>query len=420
MSKKFIFIYILFSIVIHLDGSALVIMPKPDFLEKVILSPAKLSYHRDSIQFDLEGEIPILSLLSPRSPRLFLEFSTQEKKMKLGELNLEKELSAYTYKKSFSIHYEAWMEGAQLELKFFYGKKQILVPNQSKIIARGVITTPLMVKIGQIVADEPIPDVGLYMTEDQVNKDLNRFENVGFSSSFSEMILSGKNASRLDAKESIYLNMTEFFRSPLSFNNLAVVKMQQAQRELNQNRKVELWDQAKILLDQAKGIEPSAYILHNLAQIQILERDYTSAYKNLSDATVMTKEKDFLRINENLRGALDIIRGDYKLATIRFDYEYSGSKSLFNKGLAFMLAEEYGKAIIYFEESIQVDRSFGYGFYGLAWIAAASGQDQLAIEHLSKAIDTSEFLSQKALKDPIFEEVRKYPDFVKMFKKSSD
>lgn len=569
--------------------------PKTDFLERVKLSPAKLTYHRDSIRFSIEGEIPILSLFTPRSPRLFLEFSIHEKKIDLGEINLEKELSAYTYKKSFSLHYEPWMEGAQLELKFFYGKKQNLIPNQSKVIARGVITIPLMVKVGQILPNEPIPDVGIYITTDLLEQYIPQNENFifsfplaesdfeetgknkealsslsdfllenpqiqsfkitgiqspeveeneidslgrnraetmyhlfssmgwiradpkisvssrrndwfdfrlllkdydkisdqkrdelydilsdgeryssqetqlnqvsGFSAiskdlypllravkvevsaipgdslnqkdrqaigstwldngehanlSFMDLALEAENTPRLEDKERIYVKMTELFNSSLPFNNLAVVKMQQAQRVINQNQKEELWGQAKKLLNQGSKIEPSPYILHNIGQIQLLEGDYSSAYKSLSDASVMTKEKDFLKINENLRGALDIIRGDYKLATLRFDFEYEESKDLFNKGLAFLLAKDYANAIIYFEESIQMDRTFGYGFYGLAWIAAASGQEQLAIEHLGKAINYSEIIYQKSLMDPIFEEVRKYPEFFKMFKNSSE
>lgn len=569
--------------------------PKTDFLDKVKLSPAKLTYHSDSIRFNIEGEIPILSILTPKSPRLFLEFSIHEKKIDLGEINLEKELSAYTYKKSFSLHYEPWMEGAQLELKFFYGKKQDLTPNQSKIIARGVITTPLMVKVGQILPNEPIPDVGMYMTTDLLEEFIPQNENFifsfplaesdfeetaknkealsslrdflsenpqiqsfkitgvqspeveekeidslgrnrantmfhlfsslgwiktdptisvksrrndwfdfrlllkeyieisnqkrdelydilsdgepyssqetrlnqvsGFSTisndlypllrvvkvevfaipgdslnqkdrqtirstwltnevhanlSFMELALEAENTSKLEDKELIYVEMTKKFNSSLPFNNLAVVKMQQAQRVLNQNQKEKLWSQAKNLFNQGSEIEPSPYFLHNLGQIQILEGDYSSAYKSLSDASVMTKEKDFLRINENLRGALDIIRGDYKLATLRFDFDYKESKELFNKGLAFLLAKDYANAIIYFEESIQMDRTFGYGFYGLAWIAATSGQDQLAIEHLGKAINYSEIIYQKALMDPIFEDVRKYSEFFKMFKKTSE
>lgn len=594
MPKSLIFIFLLSFSLTYSRAESSKTVPDTDFLEKVSITPAMLTYHRDSVQFTVEGEIPIVSVLIPRNPSLYLELRSSNLKLNLGELELMKDLSVYRYKESFKLPYESWMEGGVLELRLFYGRKQGEQPNQIKIIARGVVTTPLMVKVGQIVPDEPIPQVGLFIPTGLLDRDLSKSASFTFSfpigksdfedsrknkeaiallrkfltenpsvvsfkitgiqspepgegrnsllgrkraealysyfsklelvrsdslmeitsrwndwfdfrlllrdysaistqkkdelykvllngepyetqreqlskiSGFSTLsknlypslrvakvevkakpvqglsqeedirlkkalssdglnsdlgimdwALAAETAPRLEDKEIIYSKMTEIFRSSLAYNNLAVVKMRESQRTLNQALKEELWDKAITLLNQAARIEPSAYILHNLGQVEILKGEYWEAYKKLSDASVMSKRKEFLRINESLRGALDIIRGDYKLATLRFNYDYSEPKDLFNKGLAYMLAKDYASATLYFEESIQADRNYGYGFYGLAWIGAASNQNQVALEQLGKAIQSSEIIYQKALIDPVFEEIRNFPEFFELFKKTS-
>ena len=100
-------------------------------------------------------------------------------------------------------------------------------------------------------------------------------------------------------------------------------------------------------------------MLHNQGQILTLKVDYWEAYKKLSDASVLSRDLNFLKINESLRGALDVILCDYRLATLRFDYPYSDAKDFFNKGLAYYLAKDYGNSSLSFEESVIADRNYG-------------------------------------------------------------
>lgn len=570
------------------------LVPETDYLSETKLSPAKLRFHRDSIKFTLSGEIPVVSVLLPRNPKLRLVLKYSDQLLDLGYLDLAKEVSAYTYKSSFALLYEPWMETASLELQFFQGKKETGIPFETKIVARGVITAPLMAKVGQVQPDEPIPQVGMYMPTGLLDRDLTKsrtftflfgpgdavfdasyrknlsqleelrnfltenpsitsvkvtglqspereesgnsqlgmqraeslsaylkekqlvsqatevalgrrwnnwfdfrlllrdysglstqqrdkyydillngelyetqreelrqipgFERVsrelypqlrsaklelsarpvqgldiresqklqqalvedGLNAELDVMdwALAGETAPRLEDKDKIYIKMTQLFRTALPYTNLAVVKMRQAQRSLDINEKDSLLLRAEILLRQAERIETSPYILHNLGQILVLRGENWEAYKKLSDATTLTRNEDFLKVNESLRGALDIIRGDYKLATLRFDYDYSEPKDFFNKGLAFYLAEDYANATLNFEESVFARRDYGYGFYGLAMVAAASKQKEVALIHLSKAVGVNELLYQRALVDPVFEEIRASGDFFEIF--SSD
>ena len=48
-------------------------------------------------------------------------------------------------------------------------KNKLLSLKKGKGLAKGVITTPLLAKIGKVYADEPIPDVGLYIPTESSN-----------------------------------------------------------------------------------------------------------------------------------------------------------------------------------------------------------------------------------------------------------
>ncbi len=585
----------IFFLLTFLTGCGSIIMPESNFLEDSKVTPSKLEFFQDSIQFEVSGIIPVESALSPKNPQVSLHFVTKEQSIELENFSLTKNFDAYRYSKSFKIPFEAWMEYATLELHFSRGDKKGNLAQEKKVLAKGVITTPLLAKVGNVFPDEPIPEVGLYIPTGLASIDLTKSETfeILFPIGSAEINLNRANATQLEKLQSfitenpsvksvritgvqspesgegkssnlgdrraratydhllksgillrdsttainsrwndwfdlrlllrdynkistqrkdqyydvllngadyltqlnqlnrlpgfdqvsddlfprlrvakieiearplsglnqeealalkkvleggggsaglnladwaragefsprladkaeIYSKMTELFRSALPYNNLAVVRLKEAQQTLDRDAKEKLWDEATWLLNQAARLETSPYILHNQGQILIFQGDYWAAYKKLSDASVLTKNPEFLQINENLRGALDIIRGDYRLATLRFVNSGLDAKNLFNKGLAYYLAKDFSNASLSFEESVIAQREFGYGFYGLAMIAMETGQKEIAMIQLQKAIATSEYLYQKALIDPIFEEVRAEPEFFELLRRNPE
>jgi len=563
-----------------------IIMPENKFLKDVQLSPRKLALEGDSIRFSVKGTIPIESVLTPKNPRLTLYFKGEKRQLNLEGIDLKKNVSNYSYEKIIVLKYEPWMSGATLELSFYQGKKENQLPFEKKILAKGVVAPQLMVKLGSVFPDEPIPIIGMFITSGLIDKEIVRVEefslrfdqasstykpsaanqNVlreidafleanptvqkikitgiqsleigegknsalginravstkkalgsrinllpdsllkidsrrndwfdlrlllgdykgistnrkeelytilmnqesyldqnerlkkvpGFSQvaqdlypmlrvakieihakprtgldiqqsmklkqalsrsdgtnglSFEEWALAAESSQSLEEKAVIYSKMTEFFRLALPYNNMAVVRMRQAQRTLDQQSKEILWEEALRLLTQANRIDPNPYTLHNQGQILALQGDYWEAYLKLSEASSLTQNPDFQQRNEALKGALDIKRGDYKLATLRFDYKFSDPRDYFNKGLAYYMIQDYVNAIVAFEESVVLGRMSGYGFYGLAMIAAASGQNEVALIHLKKAIEANRQLSEKAYQDPLFEELRESKEF---------
>jgi len=560
------------------------------FISDVTISPSKLKLEGDSIRFTIKGTIPVESVFTPRNPRVSLIYYSREGAMELGDLPLVKQVANFAYEKKFSIRYEPWMRGAVLELKFFQGKKDNTKSFVSKILAKGIIAPQLLVKLGEVHPDEPIPQVGLYQLTGEIDSELESREefafyfNPGTSSlksglenleaykkigefvqkypkilsvkitglqspeqsegrnsqlgnaraqvagktllakfpeidssklafdsrwndwfdlrlllkdyqgistqrkeevyavllnnesflekgerlkkipgfiqlstdlfpklrvakiellakplngltleqsnrlkeamtskigvnrlSFAEWAIAAEASQSLEEKALIYSKMTEFYRSALPYINMAVVRMRQAQRTLDQGSKEILWDEADRLLQQAYRIEPNAHILYNQGQILALKGAHWEAYKKLSEASVLSKKPEFIMANEMLRGALDVLRGDYKLSTLRFDFKIKDPKDLFNKGLAYYLIGDFAQATMAFEESVIQGREFGYGYYGLAMIAVQTGQGEIAAIHLQKAISYNKSLLQLLVTDPIFEELMADPVYLKQF-----
>lgn len=238
----------------------------------------------------------------------------------------------------------------------------------------------------------------------------------GFSKE--QLIYAGQVAKRLNKKEQIYSVLNEMDKSELSLNNLGVVYLNKAQRELNLREKNQLISKAISLFKEANKLNPNSYSFHNLGQAYLLRGDYFEAYVAISEASSLERDEtnEFLRFNEGLRGAIDIINGDYKLATIRLNRAPESESNLFNKGLAYFLAEDYKNALEAFEESVQYNREYGYGFYGLAMVATITDDKQALFENLSKAVKRSEYLRERSMTDLIFKKYREEPEFIEVYR----
>jgi tetratricopeptide (TPR) repeat protein len=587
IARRFCLVAGLFCFVIPLALSGSIIVPENKFLKDAQVSPQKLKLEGDSIRFSIQGNIPFESVFTPKNPKVQAVFRSSTQRLDLGDLELQRNVAGYSYQQEYALKFERWMLEGTLELYFFQGKKENDTPQEKAILAKGIIAPQLMVKLGEVYPDEPIPVVGLYITTGSFDKEVIRKEEFminfplgsssfqigqgnsevlkridqfleknpdvqevrvtgiqspedgegkssalgmkraesawnalegkfgvlpesklkinsrwrdwfdlrlllrdykgistnrkdelyailfnqesyldqsdrmkkvpGFSQvaqdlfpmlrvakieitarqrmgldmnqsillkealskseavsqlSFADWALAAESTESLEEKSVIYSKMTELFRSVLPYNNMAVVRMRQAQRTLDQGSKEVLWDEALRLLTQAHRIEPNAHTFHNQGQILALKGEYWEAYKKLSEASILSQDSDFLRANEALRGALDVLRGDYKLATLRFDYSFNDPKDYFNKGLAYFLVGDYANATIAFEESVVNGRQFGYGYYGLAMIASAGGLYEVGIIQLKKAIEANRQLADKAFQDPLFEELRNRNDFL--------
>lgn len=564
-----------------------------NILERVNADPEFLTLHRDSIRFSLKGALPIPQLTKDTKVYLYPEYRYGEGALRLGEFipfdgKFQQTSVSVPIDEKFRFAFLEGMEEGTLVLKALVIDKNKVYNVTEKTIGRGVDTTPMLTRVGQITPDEPIPEIGLYMTTDfsginsqeqreytvpfvqgkeelasknlpapltnlilrgerdmaiseikitglaspetpdlsdpqlpakraeamekrlkinrslqkvpfeldsrrndwfdfrvllseysginpdqkeayseilsgdgnyefklramrqlntfnKVSKDLfpklraakvsvtlenTRFSNPEIAASVfkllnedknlegiakEHLVYAGSKAVRLKEKETIYKKLVEIHPSELSSNNLGVVYLNQAQRELDVRRRNDLINQSIAMFRQANSIRTNSVSMHNLGRALMLREDYFEAYIAISEASTLekTETNEFIRYNEGVRGALDILNGDYKLATIRFTRAPETSANLFNKGLAYYLAQDYRLALESFEESVQVDRENGYGFYGLALVAAQSADRQALFENLQKAVQRSEYLRERAISDIVFYPFRQEKEFIK-------
>jgi len=164
-----------------------------------------------------------------------------------------------------------------------------------------------------------------------------------------------------------------------------------------------LWEEAARLLAEANRLKEDALTLYNHGQLLALQGFYWEAYKVLSTASVLAKSTPkLLSTIDLLRAALDIRRGDYKLALLRFGSASKGADDLFNQGLANFLVGDYASANLSFESAVLADRESGYGYYGLAMVALELGQLESMSFYLEKAMVVNPFLRAKAKIDAEF------------------
>ena len=176
--------------------------------------------------------------------------------------------------------------------------------------------------------------------------------------SYADWALAAAATSSLDEKAFLYASMIKWFESPAPFINLAVVRMRQGQElEDNESRAV-LWEEAARLLEEANRMQVTPLGLFNQGQLKVLQGEFWGAYKILSEASVLAKgDASLSHAIESLRGALDVQRGDYKLALLRFGYPMLSTEDWFNKGLAFHLIVEIGSRCL-LSKSLRYINSF--------------------------------------------------------------
>lgn len=130
------------------------------YLTNVSLVPNQLVLVRDSIQFSITGKLPIGSGVLVKQPKLNLWLKSVQDSLDLGTVTLNKQGGMDSFQKSVQLLYQPWMEGAGLELHYFEGKNK--VPKEKRTLAKGVRAPQLLVRMGQYVQGEAIPEVGRY------------------------------------------------------------------------------------------------------------------------------------------------------------------------------------------------------------------------------------------------------------------
>ena len=138
----------------------------PSYTNESSLVPRVLTLERDSLRFQVQGLLPKSTARLPRNTSLNLRLVGKKDSLNLGEIEVIQEGGFGVYKKKLAIAYLPWMEGASLRLELL--DKKVGRPLESKVLAQGVRAPQLLVRIGQFLQGEKIPEVGWYKVPENI------------------------------------------------------------------------------------------------------------------------------------------------------------------------------------------------------------------------------------------------------------
>ena len=138
----------------------------PSYTSESSLVPGVITLERDSLRFQVQGLLPNSTARLPRQTSLNLRLVGKKDSLDLGEIEVIQEGGFGVYKKKLAIAYLPWMEGASLRLELL--DKKVGRPLESKVLAQGVRAPQLLVRIGQFLPGEKIPEVGWYKVPENI------------------------------------------------------------------------------------------------------------------------------------------------------------------------------------------------------------------------------------------------------------
>jgi len=232
----------------------------------------------------------------------------------------------------------------------------------------------------------------------------------------SELAYAAANEPRLSEKNKLYFAMVKGYPSVFSWNNLGVTYLNLYHREVDRSKKLGHLSAARDAFDRANGIFENPYASFNMAMVDALLGNFLEAYQGFYISMSLTQSEELRKLHQAKLGAVSILNGDYRLAATHLNQGDRNQVNMFNRGLAYVMMEDYYNALISFEDSAVLEIENGYPFYGLALIGARNGEEERLFENLAKAVEKNEYLKQRALIDLEFLFYRQHDRFKNIFR----
>lgn len=226
-----------------------------------------------------------------------------------------------------------------------------------------------------------------------------------------DLAYAAMNEPRLNEKNRLLAAMVKAYPSVFSWNNLGVTYLNLAHRNFERAAKLNYLTMAQEAFNQANSFFENPFSSYNLALVTLMEGDGLGAYQEFFISMSLSQHDPIRRFHQAKLGAASILNGDYRLAAIHLDQAERDEINLFNRGLAYFLEGDYVNATISFEDCALLNLQNGYPFYGLALIAARSGEVSKLIENVEKAIIRTEHLRNRIAYDLEFADYHQMEDF---------
>ncbi|QCK14797.1 tetratricopeptide repeat protein [Mangrovivirga cuniculi] len=213
--------------------------------------------------------------------------------------------------------------------------------------------------------------------------------------SMEELLYAATLTPSLDEKEAIYKAAIEKEDNWVAHNNLGAVYLLQARESGDEALVSSAINEAEI----ANRMEENAPSHIVLAAAYVMQGNNQKAYDVARAVTEMSPSAENQAGLNGVKGALQIMMGEYGPATTSLSNAEENATNLFNKGLAQLLNGETQKAMSSFEDAIAADNDFAKAHYAAAVAAARSNNVDQVVSHLSDAVSADPSLKQKALAD---------------------
>ncbi|HET8858657.1 hypothetical protein [Marivirga sp.] len=220
--------------------------------------------------------------------------------------------------------------------------------------------------------------------------------------SLEELMFAASMTPSLEEKATIYEAATKKNDdSPVAHNNYGAVHLELAMNAEG-NEMTTLVEQAITQFEISNKKSENAEAYANLATAYAMQGNYEKAYEAASKANEMTLSSENERGLMGVKGALEIMMGEYSEATTSLQNTNESEVNMFNKGLALLLQGNYENAVSTFEEV--AGKTSGKGIHSKAhYLAAVSsarlGKESDVISHLGEAVAADADLKAKALSD---------------------
>jgi tetratricopeptide (TPR) repeat protein/outer membrane protein OmpA-like peptidoglycan-associated protein len=201
-----------------------------------------------------------------------------------------------------------------------------------------------------------------------------------------------------------------------AYHNLGVVYLQMARQEGRPAYKKALFQVATRNLTYASHRQPTARNFYHLASAHHLQGNLLEALQAYDYAIKLGGKAGALEFIFADKAALEIETGQLDDALNSLRYAGTSYQNYINKGLCYLLKENYEEAAKFYEAAARIKPQDGLAYYSQAVIAARRQDENQLSAHLQKAVRADKAFTQRAIEDQEFKPYLKKDSFQEALK----
>jgi len=184
-----------------------------------------------------------------------------------------------------------------------------------------------------------------------------------------------------------------------AYHNLGIVYLQMSKQEVRPKYKSELLKKAAQNLIYASHRNPTASNFYHAASAHHMRGSYLEALQSYDYAIKLGGSAPMLQKVFSDKAALEIEIGQIDDALYSLNYAGTSYQNYINKGLCYMLKENYEGATKFYEAALKIKPNDGLAYYSLAIIAARTKDENVLAYNLQRAVRANKLFTARAIED---------------------